>query len=105
MVETEGIELPTPQPVVEPVSDIRVRNGNFRCRDRGAEMGSFAVNARPETTRIREFGRHVFEIAGLSRASLNIYNLRVWVVDTEGIELPTPQPVLETVSYIRVRNG
>src|ERR1700738_55870 len=46
----------------------------------GAEMGSFAVNARPETTRIREFGRHVFEIAGLSRASLNMYNLRVWVV-------------------------
>jgi hypothetical protein len=44
----------------------------------GAEMGSFAVNARPETTRIREFGRHVFEIAGLSRASLNMNNLRVW---------------------------
>ncbi len=23
----------TPHPVIEPVSDIRVRNGNFRCRD------------------------------------------------------------------------
>jgi hypothetical protein len=34
MVETEGTELPTPHPVIEPVSDIRVRNGNFRCRDR-----------------------------------------------------------------------
>jgi hypothetical protein len=33
MVETEGTELPTPHPVIEPVSDIRVRNGNFRCRD------------------------------------------------------------------------
>src|SRR5882672_906535 len=30
MVETEGTELPTPHPVIEPVSDIRVRNGNFR---------------------------------------------------------------------------
>jgi hypothetical protein len=30
---------------------------------REAELGSFAVNARPETARIREFGGHVFEIA------------------------------------------
>jgi hypothetical protein len=42
-------------------------------------LGSFAVNARPETARIREFSRHVFEIAALSRASLKRYNLRVWV--------------------------
>jgi hypothetical protein len=33
MVGLEWTELPTPHPVVEPVSDIRVRNGNFRCRD------------------------------------------------------------------------
>ena len=33
MVGLEGTELPTPHPVVEPVSDIRVRNGIFRCRD------------------------------------------------------------------------
>jgi len=26
MVETEGTELPTPHPVIEPVSDSRVRN-------------------------------------------------------------------------------
>jgi hypothetical protein len=32
MVELEGTELPTPHPVVEPVSDLRVRNGIFRCR-------------------------------------------------------------------------
>jgi hypothetical protein len=35
MVETVWFELPTPHPVIEPVSDTRVRNGNFRCRDRG----------------------------------------------------------------------
>ena len=51
---------------------------------REAELGSFAVNARPETARIREFGGHVFEIAALSRASLNRYNLRVWVVGGDG---------------------
>ena len=37
MVETEGTELPTPHAVVEPVSDTRVRNGNFRCRDGSAK--------------------------------------------------------------------
>jgi hypothetical protein len=57
---------------------------------REAELGSFAVNTRPETARIREFGRHVFEIATLSRASLKLYNLRVWVVGATGIEPVTP---------------
>ena len=37
MVETEGTELPTSQPVIEPVSDARVRNENFRCGDRTAK--------------------------------------------------------------------
>jgi len=31
--ETEGTKLPTPHPVIEPVSDTRARNENFRCRD------------------------------------------------------------------------
>jgi hypothetical protein len=53
-------------------------------------MGSFAVNTRAETARIREFGRHVFEIAALSRASPRRYNLRVWVVGATGIEPVTP---------------
>jgi hypothetical protein len=35
MVGTVWFELRTPHPVIEPVSDTRVRNGNFRCRDRG----------------------------------------------------------------------
>jgi hypothetical protein len=61
---------------------------------RGAEMGSFAVNARAETAGIREFGRHVFEIAALSRASPNRYNLGVWVVETVWFELAAPHAVL-----------
>jgi hypothetical protein len=64
----------------------------------GAEMGSFAVNTRAETTGIREFSRHVFEIAALSRASPRRYNLRVWVVETVGLELGTHHPVIEPVS-------
>src|SRR6202021_1140912 len=71
----------------------------------GAEMGSFAENTSAETTGIREFGRHVFEIAALSRASLRRYNLRVWMVGLVWTEPPTPHPVVEPVSDIRVRNG
>jgi hypothetical protein len=71
---------------------------------REAELGSFAVNARPETARIREFGRHVFEIAALSRASLKRYNLRVWTVGSTGIEPVTPEPIIESVSDTQVRN-
>jgi hypothetical protein len=38
VVETVGLELGTHHPVIEPVS-ARARNGNFRCRDRGAKPG------------------------------------------------------------------
>ncbi len=34
--------LPTPLPVIEPVSDTRARNGNFRCRDRGTKWAHSA---------------------------------------------------------------
>jgi hypothetical protein len=34
MVEALGHKLATHHPVIEPVSEIRVRNGIFRCRDR-----------------------------------------------------------------------
>jgi hypothetical protein len=37
VVETEGTGLPTPHAVIEPVSDARVRNGNFRCKDGSAK--------------------------------------------------------------------
>jgi hypothetical protein len=53
-------------------------------------MGSFAANATAETARIREFGRHVFEIAALLRVSQRLYNYRVWVVGATGIEPVTP---------------
>jgi len=34
MVEALGHKLATHHPVVEPVSEVRVRNGIFRCKDR-----------------------------------------------------------------------
>jgi hypothetical protein len=70
-----------------------------------AEMASFAAIAGAETAVTREFGRHVFDIAELLRVSNTLYNYRVWVVETEGTELPTPHPVIEPVSDTRVRNG
>ena len=36
VVETVGLKLVTHHPVIEPVSEIRVRNGIFRCRDGGS---------------------------------------------------------------------
>ena len=36
MVEAVGHKLATHHPVIEPVSEIRVRNGIFRCRDGGS---------------------------------------------------------------------
>jgi hypothetical protein len=52
MVETEGTELPTPHPVIELVSDTRVRNGNFRCRD-----GSVKTAVPPLRDRCRDAQR------------------------------------------------
>ena len=62
------------------------------------EMGSFASIARAETALTREFGRHVFEIAEIVRVSLTLNNLRVWVVETVGLELGTHHSVIEPVS-------
>ena len=53
-------------------------------------MGSFAAIAGAETALTKEIDRHVFEIAELLRVSLRLYNLRVWVVGTTGIEPVTP---------------
>jgi hypothetical protein len=36
VVEALGHKLATHHPVIEPVSEIRVRNGIFGCRDRGS---------------------------------------------------------------------
>ena len=36
-VETEGLELAAHHPIIEPVSDTRVRNGNFQCNDQATK--------------------------------------------------------------------
>jgi hypothetical protein len=47
-------------------------------------MDLFRSNFTPETARLGEFGRHVFEVAELSRVPYTVYNLRVWVVGRYG---------------------
>ena len=61
-------------------------------------MGSFASIAGTETALTREFGRHVFEIAALSRVSHTLYNYRVWVVEMIWTKLAAPHPVFDLVS-------
>jgi hypothetical protein len=71
-----------------------------------AELASFALIARAETTLAEKIGRHVFEVADLSRVSLDRYNFRVWMVETEGTKLPTPLAVMsEPVSRDGAGNG
>ena len=53
-------------------------------------MASFAAIARAETAPIRDFGRHVFDITVLLRVSIILYNYRLCVVGTTGIEPVTP---------------
>jgi hypothetical protein len=64
-------------------------------------MGSFASIAGAETALAREFGRHVFEIAALSRVYHTMYNYRVWMVEVVGLKLVTHHPVIKPVSAPR----
>jgi hypothetical protein len=98
-------KLAAPHAVIETSLRNSSQERNFLLQRPGGETGSFGSIAGAETALTREFGRHVFEIAALLRASQRLYNYRVWVVETEGTELPTPHPVIEPVSDTRVRNG
>src|SRR5664279_4012252 len=87
MVGLEGTELPTPHPVVEPVSDIRVRNGIFRCRDG------------PVRTAFSSAGDRYGDAGGLEKARVPRHKCadirwssipEDWVVGATGIEPVTP---------------
>jgi hypothetical protein len=69
MVETIWIELPAPHAGIEPVSETRVRNGIFCCRDRRAKW----ANSPRLPEALRQFGKHVFEIAELLRVVHILY--------------------------------
>ena len=63
---------------------------NFFLQRQNAELASFAMISRAETALVKKNGAHVFDIAELSRVSLDQYNLRVWMVGATGIEPVTP---------------
>jgi len=57
-------------------------------------MGTFGSIAGAETALTRDFGRHVFEMAALSRVPQTQYNYRVSVVEMVWFELAAPHAVL-----------
>jgi len=65
MVETEGTKLPTPHPVIEPVSGTRARNGIFDA-ETGAQKPPFRL---VETIQRRPEIRKAPVPAGLARKS------------------------------------
>ena len=81
------------------------RERNFLLQRQGAELASFALNARAETALAEKIGRHVFEIAELQRVSLDQYNLSVWVVGWKGPNCESPRSHVEPVSREGARNG
>src|SRR5882724_724222 len=85
MVETIWTKLAAPHAGIEPSLRNSSQERNFLLQRPGGEMGSFVSIAGTETTLTREFGRHVFEIAALLRASHTLYNDRVWVVEVVGL--------------------
>jgi hypothetical protein len=83
VVETEGTELPTPHPVIEPVSHTRVRNGIFRCRDRRVKLAFRLAETDAETSvdsRKARVPRDKPGDIGLSAIPMN------WVVGAPGLE-------------------
>jgi hypothetical protein len=90
VVETIWTKLAAPHAVIETSLRNSSQERNFLLQRPGGETGSFGSIAGAETALTREFGRHVFEIAALLRVSQRLYNYRVWVVDTIGIEPVTP---------------
>jgi len=66
-------------------------------------MGTFGSIAGAETALTRDFGRHVFEMAALSRVPQTQYNYRVSVVEMVWFELAAPHTVLSNRVSIRTR--
>ena len=80
MVETIWTKLAAPHAVIETSLRNSSQERNFLLQRPGGETGSFGSIAGAETALTRVFGRHVFEIAALSRVVSTLYNYRVCVV-------------------------
>jgi hypothetical protein len=85
----------THHPVIEPVSEIRVRNGIFRYRDRRSNPPFCLAETEAETGGELEKARYPRdECTDHPRSSI----LEDWVVEALGHKLETHHPVIEPVS-------
>jgi hypothetical protein len=89
---------------IERVSGQR-QEREFSMQRQGDKIDLFRTHSPAETAQTKKPATHVFDISAGLRVSLTHHNYRVWVVETEGIELAAPHPVIEPVSDARVRNG
>src|SRR5258706_11932605 len=90
MVEALGHKLATHHPVIEPVSENRVRNGIFRCRDRRSNPPFCLAETGGRTRKSPLFAGRMH---GCPRSSIP----EDCVVEVVGHKLKTP-PVIEPVS-------
>src|SRR6266851_6613827 len=90
-----GPKLATHHPVIEPVSELRVGNGIFRCRDGGSRSAFLSC-------RDSRGDKDELEKARCSRDKCAYHPLSSipedWVVEALGHKLETHHPVVEPVS-------
>ena len=92
MVEVVGHKLKTHHPVIEPVSDIRVGNGIFRCRDGGSRSAFLSCrDSRGDKDELEKARCSRDKCTDHPRSSIP----EDCVVETVGLELVTHHPVIE----------
>jgi hypothetical protein len=95
VVEVVGHKLKTHHPVIEPVSDIRVGNGIFRCRDGGSKSAFLSCRDwRGDKDELEKARCSREKCAYHPRSSIP----EDWVVEALGHKLVTHHPVIEPVS-------
>ena len=62
------------------------------------KIDPFGRCSQAETTPIRDFGAHAFNIFIVLRVFILRHNYKEWLVETVWFELPTPHAVIEPVS-------
>ena len=69
------------------------------------KIDPFGRCSQAETTPIRDFGAHAFNIFIVLRVFILRHNYKEWMVEIIWTKLVAPHAVIEPVSETRVRNG